>query len=272
MKKFFGIIGEKLGHTFSPQIHELIFDNIGVEGNFDVFEIKKEDFHNTILSLKTLGSKGITVTIPYKVDIMAQLDEISEEAKKIGAVNVVALKDGKAIGYNSDYYGFGMTLDKFNVNIKGEKALILGTGGASKAVVQYLIDNGIEEVVFATRNIEEAKSKYPNYKIISYNEIKELKDFSIIINCTPVGMYPKVDKSPVDKEILKAFKVAVDIIYNPLETLFLKEAKEEGLVSINGLYMLVAQAVKAQEFWNDMDIDYKIIEPINNEIEKLIGR
>ncbi|MEG2353943.1 MAG: shikimate dehydrogenase [Clostridium sp.] len=271
MKKFFGIIGEKLGHTFSPQIHERIFKNIGVEGNFDVLEIKKEDFHNTILSLKTLGCKGITVTIPYKVDIMKQLDEISEEARNIGAVNVISFKDGKAIGYNSDYYGFGMTLDKFKVKVKSEKAVILGTGGASKAVVQYLVDNGIDEVVFATRNIEEAKSKYPGYKIVNYKELEELDGFSMVINCTPVGMEPKVDNSPITKECIKKFKVAVDIIYNPLETLFLKYAKEEGLVSVNGLYMLVAQAVKAQEFWNDINIDYKIIDPINKEIEDMIG-
>lgn len=272
MKKLYGVIGEKLPHTYSPQINERIFDIIGEEGDFVVLEIKKEDLSNTVLSLKTLGFKGLSVTIPYKVDLMEQLDYISEEAKKIGAISVIDIKDGKTSGYNADYYGFGMTLVHNEINIKDEKALILGTGGASRAVSQYLLDNGIKEISFASIEEDDKDILKERCKVIRYNEIKDLEGYSIVINCTPVGMSPNVNQCVISREEMKKFKVAVDIIYNPTETLFLKYAKEEGLKSMNGLYMLVAQAVKAQEIWHDKKLDYSMIQPIEKEMEVLLNK
>ena len=262
MEKLYGIIGEKLGHTYSPEIHKKILEAINIKGQFGVFQVRKDLLIDVVPGLKALGYNGVTVTIPYKVDIMKYLDEISIEAKNIGAINVVDIKNEKAIGYNTDYYGFGMTLKHFDIDIQGEEAIILGTGGASRAVVQYLVDNGIKNIIFVSRNIEEARKKYSKYEIISYKELDTIKESKLVVNCTPVGMYPKNEFTPMDKKYLKKFKAVVDIIYNPLETLFLKEAKEQGLKSVNGMYMLVAQAVRAQEIWNDIEIPYEVVDKI----------
>lgn len=270
LEKLYGLIGEKLGHTYSPQIHDEILKSINIEGHFGVLEVKKELLKDVIPGLKALNYKGITVTIPYKMDIIQFLDDISDEAKKIGAVNVVNLKDGKAIGYNTDYYGFGMTLKNYGIDITGEEAIILGTGGASRAVLQYLIDNGIKKVTFVSTNIESAKAKYPQYDVINYEQLEQFQGCSLIINCTPVGMYPKCDATPINKRYLKKFKNAVDIIYNPEETLFLSEAREQGLKTVNGMYMLVAQAVKAEEIWNDREIPFGIIDNIMEHMKAMI--
>lgn len=265
----YGLIGEKLKHSFSPNIHKMIFEELSIKGYYHLFELKKEDLKTALYGLKVLGSKGVNVTIPYKVDIMEYLDCISDEAKKIEAVNTICFKDHKTIGYNTDYYGFGMMLEKNNVDVKNKKAVVLGTGGASKAVIQYLVDNKIKEVSIVSRDIYKAREKYKGFQLIEYNQIKDLEGYSLIINCTPCGMYPNIKNSPVNRENLGMFETAVDLVYNPQETLFLRYAKEEGLKAINGLYMLVGQAVKAEELWNDIKIDSSICDRIYEKISKM---
>lgn len=266
VSKLYGLLGEKLGHSVSPQIHSSIFRQLNIDGYYHLFEVKKEELEKGFNGFKVLGVRGINVTIPYKVDVMKYLDDISKEAEKIGAVNTVHFKDGKAVGYNTDYYGFGMMLKRHDVSVKNKSAVILGTGGASKAVVQYLIDNDVSNIVFVTRDIVGAREKYKDVKIITYNEIKDLNNCDIVINCTPVGMHPNVNNSPINKEDISKFHTAVDLIYNPKETLFLKYAREQGIKVINGLYMLVGQAVKAEEIWNGVNIDKGIIDCIYKEI------
>lgn len=270
MEKLYGLIGEKLGHTYSPQIHDEILKNIDIDGHFGILEVRKKLLKDVIPGLKALNYKGITVTIPYKMDIIQFLDNISDEARKIGAVNVVNLKDGEAIGYNTDYYGFGMSLKNYGIDIVDEEAIVLGTGGASRAVVQYLIDNGIRKITFVSTNIAAAKTKYPQYDVISYEQLEQFDGCSLIVNCTPVGMYPKCNATPINKRYLKKFKNAVDIIYNPEETLFLREAREQGLKAVNGMYMLVAQAVKAEEIWNEVEIPFEIIDNIMEKMKAMV--
>ncbi|WP_097027871.1 shikimate dehydrogenase [Clostridium peptidivorans] len=262
MKRLYGLLGEKLGHSFSPQIHSLIFKELDIDGYYHLFEVDKLELQCAILGFKALKVKGVNVTIPYKVDAIKYLDELSSEGKNIGAINTICFKDGKAIGYNTDYYGFGMMLDKFNVKVKGKNAVILGSGGASKAVLQFLLDNGVNEVIFATRNEEECKKKFNKFKAISYDKIKSLKSQDIVINCTPVGMYPNVENSPLSKEDVSKFASVVDLIYNPGETLLLKYAREQGIQGINGLYMLVGQAIKAQELWNSVKVNKETVDKI----------
>jgi len=263
MENLYGLIGERLGHTFSPQIHNKIMEETHTSGHYGLFEVKKENLQFVVNGLKALGYKGVNVTIPYKLDIIKYLDFLSPEASKIGAVNVVSIdKNGASTGYNTDYYGFGMMLDHAGVKIENETAVVLGTGGASKAVTQYLKDSGIKELILVSRNAKSAKEKYPDDKIITYNELNKLYSCSMVINCTPIGMFPKTEQSPLDKELLNKFNTAVDLIYNPPNTLFLKEAKEKGLKAINGLYMLAAQAVKSQEIWNESKLEAKVIDNI----------
>lgn len=265
MEKLYGLIGEKLGHTYSPAIHREIMKKINIEGHYGVFPVKRDHLKNVVSGLKALSYNGINVTIPYKTDIMEYLDSLSREAVQIGAVNVVHIgSDGTAKGYNTDYYGFGMTLENSSINIAGETAVILGTGGASKAVLQYLKDGGARNVILVTRDISSARDKYPNEKIITYDDLNTVKNGSVLVNTTPVGMFPDTGKSPISKKYLGNFTSAVDLIYNPAKTLFLREAEEEGLKAVNGLYMLVAQAVKSQEIWNDTEIAENVITEIIN--------
>ena len=189
----------------------------------------------------------------------------AKEAEKIGAVNTINFENGEIIGYNTDYLGFGMLLDKKGISVNNEATVILGTGGASKAIYQYLVDNNAKEVVFVSRDAVKAKERNSDHKVIEYSDLKHLKTSGIIINCTPVGMYPEMEDSPIDKVFFDKFHTAVDVIYNPRETMFLNEAKQQGLKAINGLHMLIGQAIKAQEIWNNIEISDAITERVYRE-------
>lgn len=262
--EIYGLLGEKLSHSLSPEIHEPIFRYLNIDGKYNLFSIKREEFKNVISSLKTLGVKAVNVTIPYKEEVMNQLDFISEEARKIGAVNTIFFEDGIAKGYNTDYYGFYKMLERENVEISNKDFYVLGAGGASKAIVHCLLDNKASKVVLVTRNKENAKDKFKDVsvEVINYEELKQVKEGYGIVNTTPCGMYPNVETSAVNEEILKNFKVACDIVYNPEKTKFLEIAKKEGLKVVGGLFMLVGQGVKAEEIWNKKEIDSSIEDEI----------
>lgn len=264
--EFYGLLGEKLSHSLSPTIHKQIFDLIEREGAYKLFEVEKEKLENFVDALKVLKIKGSNVTIPYKKDIMKYLDEISDEAKKIGSVNTISLKNDKLYGYNTDYHGFGYMLEINNVILKDKVAVILGNGGATKAVVHYLLDKEVSKIYIVSRRKESDEFNLKGVSIISYDDLNSIKG-DIIINSTPVGMYPNVESSPVSKDVIRNFDTVVDLIYNPLETVFLKIGKELDKKTIGGLYMLVAQAVKAQEIWQDTDIKEDVIRKIYEELE-----
>lgn len=261
MRNIYGLIGEKLEHSFSPQIHCEIFRILGIEGEYRLFELKEEELKSAVLKYKEQGVKGLNVTVPYKIKIMAYLDVISGESEKIGAVNTISSVNGILTGYNTDYNGFGMLLTNSNIEVKNKSAVILGTGGVSKAVAQFLEDNGAERIIYVSRN--------PGDGAIGYDETASLKG-DIIINCTPSGMYPNTDESPVPYDIFKKFDTAVDLIYNPEETMFLKQAKESGLKAVNGLSMLVGQAVAAQKIWNGIGLSTAQADNVYEYIKKLL--
>ncbi len=275
MSSLFGLIGERLEHSFSPIIHSIIFKEINLEGYYHLFEVDRQDLKRAVLGLNALGARGVNVTIPYKVEIMKYVHDISHEAEKIGAINTLSFKENNILGYNTDYFGFGIMLDKFKVDVKNREAVILGTGGAAKSVLQYLLDNNIRDVTIVSRDINAKKEKFLDYRVISYDDIKRIGQQDIIINITPCGMYPKTNNSPVNGEDISRFNTAIDLIYNPMETLFLKHAKSYGLKALNGLYMLVGQAIKAQELWNDVEINGEIIDSIYSRtlqsIKKIVG-
>ena len=262
--KVLGLVGEKLSHSLSPEIHRGIFKELNINGSYSLFEVSKEQSGNIGNSIRTLNIHGASVTIPYKELVLEQLDEISIEAKNIGAVNAIENKNGVLTGYNTDYYGFGRMLEKFSVNIEDKIVVILGSGGASKAVEQYIKDNRCRKLIIATRR-RTSEHYSRNCEIVTYEELKEIKG-DILVNTTPVGMYPNIDNSPVEKDIIKNYSTLVDIIYNPIETKFLKYGKELGKTTIDGLYMLVGQAIKAEEIWNDVIISREVEEEIYKNI------
>ena len=264
---FYGLIGEKLSHSISPKIHNMIFETLNVNDSYRLFEIPKEDVKNLKSALKTLTIRGVNVTIPYKEKVIEYLDEISKEAKNIGAVNTIFNKSGKLIGYNTDYYGFKYMLEDKNINVKGKKVTVLGTGGASKAVITYLLDSHVSEILLVSRKKKDLYKNEEKIKVIEYKDLKGVLG-DIIINTTPVGMYPKMQDSPVTLEIIKNYDVLVDLIYNPLETEFIKLGKENNKITCSGLMMLVGQAVKAEEIWQHKTIDKKVIIDIYNKLIK----
>jgi len=240
----FGLIGKSLSHSFSRSYFEKKFIENELNDHFyKNFELETiEQFSNV---LKTQNLKGLNVTNPYKESIIPFLDELSIGAKEIGAVNCINIVNGKTIGYNTDAYGFGQSIKPFLDTTHG-RALILGTGGASKAVAYSLKKIGVE-VFFAT------SSNKKNTNTFFYDEINEgmMSAFKLIINTTPLGLYPNINQAPALPFHLFTDKhLAYDLIYNPEQTLFLKQAKEKGAVTINGLSMLHLQAQKSWEIWN----------------------
>jgi shikimate dehydrogenase len=240
----FGLIGKSLSHSFSRSYFEKKFIENELKDHFYInFELETiEQFKDV---LKTQNLKGLNVTNPYKESIIQFLDELSIEAKEIGAVNCIKIVNGKTIGYNTDAYGFGQSIKPF-LDTTHDRALILGTGGASKAVAYALKKIGVE-VFFTTSSTKK------NTNTFFYHEINErmMDAFKLIINTTPLGLYPNVNEAPALPYHLFTDKhLAYDLIYNPEQTLFLKQAKEKGAVIINGLSMLHLQAEKSWEIWN----------------------
>lgn len=266
--EFYGVLGEKLPHSISPEIHEKIFKLLNINGAYKIFEVEKSDINKACDSLRILKIKGTNVTIPYKQEIMQYLDSISEEAEKIGAVNTIYLKDGKLSGYNTDYFGFGTIIDKNNVSVKDETAVVLGTGGASKAVVTYLLDKDIKKLYIVSR-IKKDETDHDDIRVeyITYKEIEHIKG-NILVNTTPVGMYPKTNVSPVNEEVINNFDTLIDIIYNPRMTKFLELGHKLGKKVCGGLEMLVGQAIKAEEIWQEININDEILDEVYEYINK----
>ncbi|MBI9040704.1 shikimate dehydrogenase [Lutibacter sp.] len=241
----FGLIGKDISYSFSPTYFAEKFKKLGLENhkyfNFDIPEIEEFPF---ILYHREHEFKGLNVTIPYKESILRYLNEIDQEAKEIGAVNTIKITDdNKLIGYNTDVYGFQKSIEPV-IKKHHKKALILGTGGASKAVNFAFKKMGIE-VKFVSRNVSD------NALLYSLLTKEILEEYTIIVNCSPVGTHPKVDEAPnIPYQFINENHLLFDLIYNPSETKFLKEGKSRGATIKNGNDMLELQAEKSWEIWN----------------------
>lgn len=268
MKLQYGLLGEKLGHSMSPLIHNAIYDIFSINATYSLFEIDKSNLSNFFTTLTNSRINGFNITIPYKIDCIKYLDKISDEAYKIGSVNTVTLND-KKLGYNTDYDGFGYLIDNNNVILKNKTAIILGSGGVSKTVAHYFLNNGIKKIFIATRNIDSCPftGYSPKVEVLEYNNLSSYGELDIIVNCTPCGMYPNINISPIDLKTMYKFQTVIDLIYNPSETLFLSYAKTASAKSVNGLEMLVAQAVYSYKHWIDLEINSTYIDKICNIVQ-----
>jgi shikimate dehydrogenase len=247
--KIFGLIGFPLSHSFSQKYFSEKFEKEKIKDViYHNFEIKHIDDLPALLDSYP-DLRGLNVTIPYKEEVRNYIDILDHSAEKIGAVNVIKiLPDGSKIGFNSDYYGFRTSLETWISNsISNIKALVLGTGGASKAVRIVLDDCNIPYST-VSRNI--AKADYDYYELTENSQI--LMDHRLIINTTPLGMYPNVNEAPhLPYNLLNAEFYLYDLIYNPAITLFLNKGKENGAKIKNGLEMLELQAEKSWDIWNE---------------------
>lgn len=242
--KLYGLIGHPLSHSFSKQYFTNKFEKEEItDCKYETFDLPDINLLPEILK-NNPNLKGFNVTIPYKETIIPLLSEIDEVAKEIGAVNTVKIEGNKLIGYNTDYFGFKQSLKPF-LEISQERALILGTGGASKAVY-YVLNSLNIKCLFVSRNPK-------NENEISYDDVNEyvIRNHQIIVNTTPIGTFPNVDEKPaINYNELTPKHLLYDLVYNPSETAFLKEGKQRGTMVLNGLQMLQLQADKAWEIWN----------------------
>ena len=269
MEKF-GLLGEHLGHSFSTTIHSLFYKKLGISGEYKLYEKKTEDIKGLLEEVRNGKLKGLNVTIPYKLEVMKYLDELSEEAEQIGAVNTIAYKDDKLIGYNTDYYGFLETLKINDLDVDGKRILILGTGGAAKAIYSTLVSMGADKIYLATIERNDSFRIRDRDVLIRYVDIKNLDNIEGIINCTPVGMFPEIDNVPMADDELIDVNFLIDVIYNPEKTTLMEKYSLKGTKTMNGLMMLVVQAIRSEEIWNDIKIDDIIIKEIYEDIRKIL--
>jgi len=255
--KLTGIIGYPLKHTLSPKMHNEAFRALNLNYLYLPFEVTEEMLVQALAGLKALNLCGVNVTIPYKEKVLPFLDEITMEAKTIGAVNTIVNDRGRLIGYNTDAPGFLLSLKEYGIEISGKKILLLGAGGAARAVAYALLTAGAE-LIIANRTKKKAEELAEDFsavgKILEILELGEdpisLQSYFMAVNTLPLGMHPyEHQMPPVDFTGVSSDFVAYELIYNPPETIFLKMAKEKGAKTINGLSMLLWQGVLAFEKW-----------------------
>ncbi len=267
-----GIIGYPLGHSISAVIQKAGFESLGLDGSYDILETPPEDLIQRIKFLKTQGYNGFNVTIPLKVPMSLFLDEIDDYANIAGCVNTVKITEDKSfIGYNTDIYGFKKALPA-NIILTDKKAAILGTGGAARAATVGLIEKGVKKIDFYTRNIinskqlldyMRAKFSEVDFGVYQIQNIRSLDEYSIIINATPIGMKGfMADEMPLevkDFDNINRDTVIYDIVYNPIETVLIKEARKRDFRIVEGLDMLVFQAQRAIEIWTGQSPDANVM-------------
>ena len=243
-----GLLGRKLGHSYSPQIHAQL-------GNYsyELFEKEPEKLESF---LKYGDFTGINVTAPYKKDVIPFLDSLSPIAQRLGAVNTIVREDGKLIGHNTDYFGSLMMVKASGLHIADKKVLVLGSGGASNTAVAVLGELG-SNVVIISRSGEN-----------NYQNLNQHTDAAVIVNTTPVGMYPHAGISPVNLDLFPKLEGVLDVVYNPARTQLLLDAEKRGLVTMNGLLMLVAQAKEAAEWFTGRKIPDNVIPSIHAKLRR----
>ena len=242
----FGLLGRKLGHSYSP----MIFDLMGGY-RYDLFEREPEGIEDL---LRNTDFDGLNVTIPYKKEVLQYLDEIDPLALRLGAVNTIVKKDGKLFGYNSDYYGFQAMVLRTRIDVTGKKVLVLGSGGASVTVQAVLEDLGAQ-VVLISRSGEN-----------NYTNLDRHRDAALIVNTTPVGMYPHNGSAPLSLEGFTALEGVLDLIYNPARTQLLMECEKYGIPGFNGLWMLVAQAKQSAQWFLGRELPDSLVSDIHQKL------
>ena len=249
----YGLLGEHLGHSFSPFLHHALGDEA-----YRLYELPVQELE-AFVKQENIG--GLNVTIPYKETVLPLADELSPAVEAIGAANTLYRRDGRLIAENTDVLGFLYLLDANRIDVDGKKVLVFGSGGASKAVLEALRRKGAGEVLVVSRRGGDAP-------LISYDELPDHTDADVVVNTTPVGMYPDNLASVTDLSRFDHLSGVVDIVYNPLRTGLLLQAEALGIPHANGLGMLVAQAVRAHEFFFDTNVDDRVIEDLTARLTR----
>lgn len=271
-----GIIGYPIEHTFSPCMHNFISDTVHNNYVYSAWSVEPKNLKAAIDGVRALGIKGINVTAPHKVEVMKYLDIIDDTAKKLGSVNTVVNRGGVLCGYNTDADGFCMSLEKADIEIKNSRILIIGAGGVVRPVLLRFIDRKPKSVTVVNRTMGKAASLAEDIKKVTGFEVStdiSDMDFDIVINTTSAGMEPQENALPTDAidalcglSFINKNTAVIDMIYNPDETLFLKEARARGAKTLNGLGMLIYQGIIAYELFTDTTLPPDMGERIKREV------
>ena len=279
--KLCGIIGDPIEHTMSPVMHNAAFRKLGLDYLYVPFRVKRRELGQAVQGMRALNVRGLNVTIPHKIAVMAFLDEVDTGAKKIGAVNTIVNDDGVLTGYNTDGAGFLQALLEGGIEPKEKKVVILGAGGASRAISFSLADRGAHLVILnrrleldwaeelASRISQTFSKKVDALELNRKNLARVLDRADIMVNATSMGMTPNINETPVTSDLLKPDLTVFDIVYNPIKTRLLREAEAAGARAISGLDMLVGQGALAFEKWTGLKAP---IELMREEATKVLEK
>lgn len=272
--KIVGIIGNPLSHSLSPQIHNACFEKLSMNWNYVPFEIDMNVLGNLIFFAKKSNVAGFNVTMPYKESVIEYLDEMSPESAMIGAVNTIKIDNGKAIGFNTDAYAINKVIcDDQGKTLKDKKVLIIGAGGVAKAAAYSVINLGCRELKIANRSVEHGKGLAQSFDGYSCRVThfgldrltNEAKSTDIIINATPVGMFPCLNKVPLDVELLHKEQYVLDLIYHPADTELVHGAREKGLRATGGVPVFIYQAAESFKIWTGVEPPVEVMARVIEE-------
>lgn len=269
--KLFGVIGHPIGHSLSPLMHNTAFEALGLHCTMQALDIRPESLHDAVQSFRVLGFGGVNVTVPHKERIMPFLDDIEAEARAIGAVNTIQFVEGKAIGYNTDAFGFRQSLEPYRSKIDGSIFAILGAGGAARAVVYVLLKHfRSTQIVIVSRSLTRSRDLIEQFKDIDQNRLTAitfqdpalsslLLSARLIVNATPVGMHPQWHEFPIPPDFFHSEHVVFDLVYRPLKTKLLAGAEQRGATTVSGLEMFLHQGSRAFELWTGRQMDLEAV-------------
>ena len=267
--KVCGIIADPIGHSVSPAMHNAAFKKMGIDYVYIPFRVKGGELGQAIAGMRALNIRGLNVTIPHKVAVIPLLNEVDNLAQRIGAVNTIVNDDGVLKGYNTDAAGFLQVLLEREVESRGKKVVILGAGGASRAISLALVERG-SNLIILNRTVEKAKEQAERISRLCHREIQALKldrenlaealkNTDILVNTTSVGMSPNIGETPVTADLIKPPVIVCDIVYNPLKTRLLREAEAAGAQAISGIDMLAWQGALAFEKWTGLKAPVEVM-------------
>ena len=270
--RILGVMGDPIEHTGSPAIHNLLADKLGDNVVYVPFHVKSRRLEEAVGGAYALGIEGLNVTVPHKVEVMQYVTELDDAALEIGAVNTLARIRGGYRGYNTDFSGFMRELDSVDIQVNGRSVIVLGAGGAAKAVMYALKRFSAGHVYILNRSTEKAENIFgrePETTILGFNDWKKIPEGRYIcIQCTSVGLSPDDEACVIEDEgFYDLIDSAVDLIYKPKETAFMKKVASHGGRAYNGLRMLVYQAVSSYEFFMKKEVPEEIIEELYNELD-----
>lgn len=274
-----GLIGNPVGHSISPLIHNTLAELCGLDMVYTAFKVEKEDVHTAVAGAYALNVLGMNVTVPHKQEVISVIDSVDPLAKAIGAVNTLVRTDNGYKGYNTDILGLERELEEENIDLKDSRVILLGAGGAARAIAFLCVSKGAVEVAILNRTEEKAHiiaadvNKHLNsnaayaMKLSDYEKLEG--DGYIVIQTTSVGLYPNCEEAVIEDEAFyKKAAVGVDIIYNPAQTKFMKLMQAQNKPAYNGLKMLLYQGVSAFELWNNISVDSKKIQKVYESMKE----